>query len=157
MPRIVTSTITSVITTTTFALHTARLVKLSPALHLPYRKYSFTMTAALRREQPPWTPPESIAALPPLTIYNTLTRKKDLFVPVDKNGKKVTWYCCGPTVYDAAHLGHARNYVTTDVLRRIMRDYFGFDVTFVQNVTDVDDKVCRTRQRWQPGKWNAHS
>lgn len=62
-------------------------------------------------------------------------------MPIDPGGKKVTWYCCGPTVYDAGHLGHARNYVTTDVLRRIMRDYFGFDVKFVQNVTDVDDKV----------------
>lgn len=62
-------------------------------------------------------------------------------MPLDKSGKKVTWYCCGPTVYDAAHLGHARNYVTTDVVRRIMRDYFGYDVHFVQNVTDVDDKA----------------
>jgi len=95
----------------------------------------------LRREQPPWTSPESSAPLPPLTIYNSLTRRKDPFIPIDNGGRKVTWYCCGPTVYDAAHLGHARNYVTTDVLRRIMRDYFGFDVTFVQNVTDVDDKV----------------
>lgn len=97
--------------------------------------------AALRREQPPWTSPNSTAPLPPLSIYNTLTRKKDRFIPLDAAGKKVTWYCCGPTVYDASHLGHARNYVTTDVLRRIMRDYFGFDVAFVQNVTDVDDKV----------------
>ncbi|KAI5844738.1 tRNA synthetases class I (C) catalytic domain-containing protein [Tricharina praecox] len=102
----------------------------------------------LRREQPPWSAPESSAPLPPLSIYNTLTRKKDAFMPIDKSGKKVTWYCCGPTVYDAAHLGHARNYVTTDVLRRIMRDYFGFDVTFVQNVTDVDDKIIlRARQK----------
>ncbi|RDB28024.1 Cysteine--tRNA ligase [Hypsizygus marmoreus] len=50
---------------------------------------------------------------------------------------------CGPTVYDASHLGHARNYVTTDILRRIMRDYFGYEVIFVQNVTDVDDKIIR--------------
>lgn len=52
------------------------------------------------------------------------------------------WYACGPTVYDDSHLGHARNYVSTDIIRRIMRDYFGFDVRFVMNVTDVDDKVC---------------
>ena len=54
----------------------------------------------------------------------------------------MTWCCCGPTVYDAAHPGHACNYVTTDMFRRIMRDYFGFNVVFVQNVTDVD-KVPR--------------
>lgn len=102
------------------------------------------MASTSRREQPPWTCPPAPAAgvsLPPLKIYNSLTRKKETFVPIDPGGKKVTWYCCGPTVYDAGHLGHARNYVTTDVLRRIMRDYFGFDVKFVQNVTDVDDKV----------------
>lgn len=44
-------------------------------------------------------------------------------------------------MYDDAHLGHARNYVSTDIIRRIMRDYFKFDVNFVMNITDVDDKV----------------
>ena len=53
----------------------------------------------------------------------------------------MTWYVCGPTVYDDAHVGHARNYVSTDIIRRIMQDYFKFDVNFVMNVTDVDDKV----------------
>ena len=104
------------------------------------------------KELPSWSAPPSSgtgASLPRLTIYNTFTRKKEKFIPLDKHGKKVTWYCCGPTVYDAAHLGHARNYVTTDVLRRIMRDYFGFEVQFVQNVTDVDDKIIlRARQKY---------
>lgn len=59
----------------------------------------------------------------------------------ENQGPQVTWYACGPTVYDDAHLGHARNYVSTDILRRILRDYFGFRVRFVMNVTDVDDKV----------------
>lgn len=45
-------------------------------------------------------------------------------------------------MYDDAHLGHARNYVSTDIVRRIMKDYFKFDVEFVMNITDVDDKVC---------------
>ena len=76
-----------------------------------------------------------------LWVFNSLGRKKAKFVPLDPRGKKVTWYCCGPTVYDAGHLGHARNYVTTDILRRIMRDYFGYNVEFVMNITDVDDKV----------------
>ncbi|CAZ83216.1 unnamed protein product [Tuber melanosporum] len=107
------------------------------------------MASASRREQPAWTPPPSHGApLPPLHIYNSLTREKNVFVPIDPSGRRITWYCCGPTVYDAGHLGHARNYVTTDVLRRILRDYFGFDVQFVQNVTDVDDKIIlRARQQ----------
>lgn len=61
------------------------------------------------------------------------------FVPIEKG--KVSWYACGPTVYDHSHLGHARNYVSTDIIRRIMKDYFGFEVKFVMNITDVDDKV----------------
>ncbi|KAI9828322.1 MAG: hypothetical protein M1832_002750 [Thelocarpon impressellum] len=83
-----------------------------------------------------------------LWVYNSLGRKKDRFVPLDARGKKVTWYCCGPTVYDAGHLGHARNYVTTDILRRVLQDYFGYEVEFVMNITDVDDKIIlRARQQ----------
>lgn len=55
--------------------------------------------------------------------------------------KRVTWYSCGPTVYDASHMGHARSYVTFDIVRRIMEDYFGFRVLYVMNITDIDDKV----------------
>ncbi|CUS12681.1 unnamed protein product [Tuber aestivum] len=115
-----------------------------PKIYSPFR-----MASTSRREQPAWTPPSPHGApLPPLHIYNSLTREKNLFVPIDPSGRKITWYCCGPTVYDAGHLGHARNYVTTDVLRRILRDYFGFEVQFVQNVTDVDDKIIlRARQQ----------
>jgi cysteinyl-tRNA synthetase len=78
---------------------------------------------------------------PTLRVYNSLTRSKTPFVPIDRDGKRVTWYACGPTVYDDAHLGHARNYVTTDIIRRLLRDYFRFDVNFIMNITDVDDKV----------------
>ncbi|TFK25515.1 cysteinyl-tRNA synthetase [Coprinopsis marcescibilis] len=101
------------------------------------------------RDPPTWTPPrDPVSSSTPLVLYNSLTRTKSPFVPVDASGRKVTWYCCGPTVYDAGHLGHARNYLTTDVLRRIMRDYFGYEVEFVQNVTDVDDKIIkRARER----------
>ncbi|PWN98315.1 hypothetical protein FA09DRAFT_308177 [Tilletiopsis washingtonensis] len=56
-------------------------------------------------------------------------------------GRSVTWYNCGPTVYDASHMGHARNYVTQDIIRRLLRDYFSYDVTLIQNVTDIDDKI----------------
>lgn len=95
------------------------------------------------RKQPPWIPPKarSDAQLPRLKIYNSLTRKKDDFVPTDPTGKVVTWYACGPTVYEDAHLGHAKNYVSTDIIRRIMKDYFGFRVKFVMNTTDLDDKI----------------
>ena len=95
------------------------------------------------RQQPPWREPPSHPGvqLPPLKVWNSLTKSKTPFVPLDPAGKKVTWYACGPTVYDDSHLGHARNYMSTDIIRRIMRDYFKFDVHFVMNITDVDDKV----------------
>ncbi|CAG8087073.1 unnamed protein product [Penicillium nalgiovense] len=102
------------------------------------------------RQQPPWRQPPSSpgAQLPPLKVWNSLTMSKTPFVPIDPAGKKVVWYACGPTVYDDAHLGHARNYVSTDIIRRIMRDYFKFDVNFVMNITDVDDKIIlRARQQ----------
>jgi hypothetical protein len=128
-PRII-STISSF-----FASH-----RLSALRHIS----NMAVSEVSSRSQPLWKSPikQFGVSLPPLSIYNSLTQKKTPFIPIDPTGKKVTWYCCGPTVYDAGHLGHARNYVSTDVLRRIMRDYFGFDVTFVENVTDVDDKVC---------------
>ncbi|GFF42444.1 cysteine--tRNA ligase [Aspergillus lentulus] len=107
---------------------------------------------ATARQQPPWRQPteypEAKSRLPPLKIWNSLTRSKNPFIPIDPEGKKVTWYACGPTVYDDAHLGHARNYVSTDIIRRIMRDYFHFDVKFIMNITDVDDKIIlRARQQ----------
>jgi cysteinyl-tRNA synthetase len=73
-----------------------------------------------------------------LHIYSTLTRKKEIFVPVE-NGK-VTMYVCGMTVYSDAHIGHARTYVAFDVIRRYF-EYKGNTVLYVQNITDVDDKI----------------
>ena len=70
---------------------------------------------------------------------NTFTRTKVPFVPLE--GNRVGWYICGPTVYDSAHMGHARNYVNFDVLRRVMSDYFRYDVRFIMNVTDIDDNI----------------
>ena len=75
----------------------------------------------------------------PLLIYNSLTRNKVRFIPVDK--ERVTWYQCGPTVYAESHVGHARTYVTLDVVRRIMKDYLGYNIILCQNVTDIDDKI----------------
>ncbi|KAL4922577.1 tRNA synthetases class I (C) catalytic domain-containing protein [Aspergillus aurantiobrunneus] len=97
------------------------------------------------RELPAWEQPpaHSSSRLPSLVVWNSLTRSKTPFIPVDPAGRRVTWYACGPTVYDDAQLGDVRNYVSTDILRRIMKDYFQFDVRFVMNITDVDDKIIR--------------
>ncbi len=73
-----------------------------------------------------------------MKIYNSLTRKKEEFVPLKKN--KVGMYVCGPTVYDEPHIGHARSAYIFDVIRRYL-EYKKFKVTFVRNVTDVDDKI----------------
>ncbi|XP_063326337.1 cysteine--tRNA ligase, cytoplasmic isoform X2 [Pelmatolapia mariae] len=99
-----------------------------------------------KRVQPPWSPPAG-TDVPQLRLYNSLTRAKELFVP--QKGNKVTWYCCGPTVYDASHMGHARSYISFDILRRILRDYFKYDVIYCMNITDIDDKIIkRARQNY---------
>lgn len=96
-------------------------------------------------KQPEWRVPTNSAPASPLRILNSLTRTKTEVVP--RQGKRLTWYNCGPTVYDASHLGHARTYLTVDILRRILTDYFHFDVFFVMNITDIDDKIIlRSRQ-----------
>ena len=79
-------------------------------------------------------------------LHNTQTKKKERFVPRDENGRSVSMYVCGVTVYDYSHIGHARVYVAFDVLfRQLMR--LGYDVTYVRNFTDVDDKIiARARE-----------
>ena len=125
----------------------------------PTRQLFISKAMATTRQQPPWLPPPEPSPevkLPALRIYNSLTRKSEPFVPIDSKNRKVTWYACGPTVYDDAHLGHARNYVTTDIIRRIMRGYFQYDVNFVMNITDVDDKIIvRGRQQYLLGEFLA--
>ncbi|TMO90625.1 cysteine--tRNA ligase, partial [Pseudoalteromonas sp. S3260] len=73
-----------------------------------------------------------------LQIYNTLSRQKERFTPLNEN--KVDMYVCGITIYDYCHVGHARTYVSFDVMNRYLR-YLGYDVTYVRNITDVDDKI----------------
>jgi cysteinyl-tRNA synthetase len=76
----------------------------------------------------------------PLTLYNTLTRRKEPFEPIDP--KRVGLYVCGPTVYDRAHIGNARAYVVFDLLYRLLRYNYGRDhVRYVRNITDVEDKI----------------
>ena len=75
-----------------------------------------------------------------IQLYNTLTRKKETFVPLEPG--KVKMYVCGPTVYNYIHIGNARPAIVFDVVRRYFK-YRGYDVTFIQNFTDVDDKLIR--------------
>ena len=75
-----------------------------------------------------------------MRIYNTLTRKKEEFIPIDKDN--VRMYSCGPTVYDYFHIGNARPFIVFDTMRRYL-EYIGYKVTFVQNFTDVDDKMIK--------------
>ena len=77
---------------------------------------------------------------PQLTLYNTLTRTKEAFTPLDASN--VRMYVCGPTVYDFAHIGNARPVIVFDVLFRLLRHVYGAEhVTYVRNITDVDDKI----------------
>ncbi len=75
-----------------------------------------------------------------MKIYNTLTRKKEEFIPADKDNVKM--YSCGPTVYDYFHIGNARPFIVFDTMRRYL-EYVGYKVTFVQNFTDIDDKMIK--------------
>lgn len=77
-----------------------------------------------------------------LEIYNTLGRKKEKFVPLDPEGKRVTIYNCGPTIYDHFHVGNARNFVVMDIVRRYF-EWLGYEVKFVQNLTDIDDNIIK--------------
>ena len=74
-----------------------------------------------------------------LQITNSLSRKKEVFKPI--NPKKISLYACGPTVYDNPHVGNARSLVVFDVLFRVLRSLYGKNVTYVRNITDVDDKI----------------
>src|SRR6478609_11584835 len=75
-----------------------------------------------------------------LRLFNTLTKTKDVFAPIDP--KNVRMYVCGPTVYDFAHIGNARPVIVFDMLYRLLRHVYGEShVTYVRNITDVDDKI----------------
>lgn len=83
-----------------------------------------------------------------LTLYNSLTRTKELFVPIHPG--KIGMYVCGITVYDYCHLGHARSMVCFDMMVRFMRS-IGYEVTYVRNITDIDDKIiARANERNLP-------
>ena len=85
----------------------------------------------------------------PLKLYNTLTRKKEKFTP-RKTGE-VNLFVCGPTVYDYAHLGHAKTYIQFDITARYLR-YQGNEVFYLQNITDIDDKIIN-RANYEKKDW----
>lgn len=78
-----------------------------------------------------------------MKLYNSLTRKKEEFIPIDEG--KIRMYVCGPTVYNYFHIGNARPFLIFDTFRRYM-EYRGYEVNYVQNFTDVDDKIIRRAQ-----------
>lgn len=87
--------------------------------------------------------------MPDLMLYNTLTRKKERFVPLDS--ANIRMYVCGPTVYDFAHIGNARPVIVFDVLFRLLRHLYGEErVTYTRNITDVDDKINARAARDYP-------
>lgn len=75
-----------------------------------------------------------------LNIYNTLTRKKEEFKPITPG--QVKMYVCGPTVYDYFHIGNARSFIVSDIIRRYL-EFKGYDVKFIMNLTDIDDKIIK--------------
>lgn len=75
-----------------------------------------------------------------LELYNTLTRKKEIFKPI--KDKKVNLFVCGPTVYDFSHIGHAKTYIQFDVIVKYLR-WLGYNVNYVQNITNIDDKIIQ--------------
>lgn len=92
----------------------------------------------------------------PLQVHNTLTNSKVPLVGSSSDPRSLTWYTCGPTVYDSAHLGHAKNYVSCDVVRRVLEDYFGYNILMVMNVTDVEDKIVyRARRNYLLDKYRT--
>lgn len=104
----------------------------------------YERAAITKGSHPPWLAPNG-GVDSGLQVMNSLTGDKESFRPLKEN--KVIWYTCGPTVYDVAHMGHARAYLTFDILRRIMQNYLGFDVKYQINITDIDDKIIlRARQ-----------
>ena len=81
-----------------------------------------------------------------LNIFNTLSNKKEKFVPIDNN--KVGMYVCGPTVYDFPHIGNARPLVVFDVLFRLLKEIYGKNkITYVRNITDIDDKIIESSKK----------
>jgi len=89
-----------------------------------------------------------------LKVKNSM-KPKEIIPFVEKTPGVVNWYICGPTVYAPSHVGHARAYLTFDIIRGIMEEYFGYNVSYCMNITDIDDKIIkRTRENHFFDTWN---
>ena len=87
-----------------------------------------------------------------LYIYNSLTGKKEKFKPINK--KRVGMYVCGPTVYDRAHIGNARPVLVFDILFKVLKCKYGNEsVTYVRNITDIDDKIIESAKQKKISEW----
>src|SRR5437867_975780 len=75
-------------------------------------------------------------------IFNSQTRKKEEFKPIDPGGKRVTMYFCGPTVYNHIHIGNARSALSMDIIRRYI-EFKGYNVRYATNFTDIDDRIIK--------------
>jgi cysteinyl-tRNA synthetase len=120
----------------------------APELCQPVSEPACAFCPPVRRgDMPAWYPPANTdpGSAVGLVVNNSLTRTKEPFVPA--RGRRVRWYTCGPTVYDVAHMGHARAYLTFDILRRVMEDSLGYDVEYQLNITDIDDKIILRARR----------
>uniref|UniRef100_A0A1B6CD56 cysteine--tRNA ligase n=2 Tax=Clastoptera arizonana TaxID=38151 RepID=A0A1B6CD56_9HEMI len=97
------------------------------------------VSASTIPEQTPnkWTEP--MGQNTGIEVYNIILKKKVPLILMKKNC--ASWYSCGPTVYDSAHIGHASSYVKLDIIRRILQNYFGINVFFMMGITDIDDKI----------------
>lgn len=106
-----------------------------------------------------WDAPTEDSPAPVLVLYNSLTDSKVPFVPSGELGPRVaSWYTCGPTVYASAHLGHARNYLTFDIVRRVLEDHFQYTIRYIMNITDVEDKIIlRARRNYLMDSYRAEN
>ncbi|SJK85984.1 cysteinyl-tRNA synthetase [Babesia microti strain RI] len=158
---------------TLFTLYNYRIAALVKRpffiIHFPthsateHNKRRFKMTQSANSDIFDWSQPSTDGKhLTGLVINNSFTKSKVPFVP--EKGNLVKWYSCGPTVYDHAHLGHARTYVTGDIIRRIL-EHLGYRVNFIMNITDVDDKIISRSselgvdfsdfaKKWEMDFWN---
>ena len=80
-----------------------------------------------------------------LRLTNSLSKKKEIFKPI--NPQNVSLYACGPTVYDSPHVGNARSLIVFDVLFRVLKILYNSNVTYVRNITDVDDKIIEASKK----------
>jgi cysteinyl-tRNA synthetase len=93
-----------------------------------FKLYSFKMV-----DKTNWINPKSLHSTEKdvyrsgLRVFNSLTQREDEFL-TNSGTRTLTWYMCGPTVYDASHLGHARTYLSFDIIKRVMQDYFNYDI-----------------------------